>query len=180
MLSLLHFGSTLMKRNKDVLCVLWIALCCMLLALFLFVKLRKISNVVNNNCFWTRIFNNIYPVTHVYIGESRNAIVMYMCVCVWTCVCHKISHKHCCWTHCHGLFIVRSLERSISVLDMTLNCIHTVWCPGHDVKLHPHFHCHWQFFVLMCHEAGQSVFLHTQLYLSTNLDHILCSNVSWH
>jgi len=24
----------------------------------------------------------------------------------------------------------------------------------------------------MCHEAGQSAFLHTQLYLSTNLDHI--------
>jgi len=25
----------------------------------------------------------------------------------------------------------------------------------------------------MCHEAGQSAFLHTQLYLSTKLDHIL-------
>jgi len=25
----------------------------------------------------------------------------------------------------------------------------------------------------MCHEAGQSAFLHTQLYLSTNLDHTL-------
>jgi len=25
----------------------------------------------------------------------------------------------------------------------------------------------------MCHEAGQSAFLHTQLYLSTNFDHIL-------
>jgi len=25
----------------------------------------------------------------------------------------------------------------------------------------------------MCHEAGQSAFLHIQLYLSTNLDHIL-------
>jgi len=36
------------------------------------------------------------------------------------------------------------------------------------------------FFVLMCYEAGQSAFLHTQLYLSTNLDHILVSNVSWH
>jgi len=35
-------------------------------------------------------------------------------------------------------------------------------------------------FVLMCHEAGQSVFLHTQLYLFTNLVHILFSNVSWH
>jgi len=33
-------------------------------------------------------------------------------------------------------------------------------------------------FVLMCHEAGQSAFLHTQLYLSTNLNHILFSNVS--
>jgi len=52
--------------------------------------------------------------------------------------------------------------------------------PGHDVKLHPHFHCHWYLFVLMCREAGQSAFLHTQLYLSTNLDHILFSNVSWH
>jgi len=49
-----------------------------------------------------------------------------------------------------------------------------------DVKLHPHFHCHWQLFVLMCHEAGQSAFLHTQLHLSTNFDHILFSNVSWH
>jgi len=52
--------------------------------------------------------------------------------------------------------------------------------PGHDVKLHPHFHCHWQLFVLMCHEAGHSAFLHTQSYFSTNLDHILFSNVSWH
>jgi len=34
------------------------------------------------------------------------------------------------------------------------------------------------FFVLMCHKAGQSAFLYTQLYLSTNLDHILFSNVS--
>jgi len=30
-----------------------------------------------------------------------------------------------------------------SVLGMTLNCIHTEWCPGHDVKLLPYFHCHW-------------------------------------
>jgi len=52
--------------------------------------------------------------------------------------------------------------------------------PGHDVKLHPHFHCHWQLFVLICHKAGQSAFLHTQLYLFTNLDHILFTNVSWH
>jgi len=29
----------------------------------------------------------------------------------------------------------------------------------------------------MCHEAGQSAVLHAQLYLSTNLDHILFSNV---
>jgi len=36
------------------------------------------------------------------------------------------------------------------------------------VKLHPHFHCLWQLSVLMCHEAGQSAFLHTQ----TNLYHI--------
>jgi len=27
----------------------------------------------------------------------------------------------------------------------------------------------------MCHEAGQSAFLHTLFYLSTNLDHILFS-----
>jgi len=47
--------------------------------------------------------------------------------------------------------------------------------PGHDVKLHPHFHCHWQLFVLMCHEAGQSAFLHTQLYLSTNLRILIIS-----
>jgi len=32
----------------------------------------------------------------------------------------------------------------------------------------------------MCHEAGQSAFLSTQLYLSTNLDYFLFSNVSWH
>jgi len=50
--------------------------------------------------------------------------------------------------------------------------------PGHDVKLHSHFHCHWLLFVLMCHEASQSAFLHTQLYLSMNLDKILFSNVS--
>jgi len=30
-----------------------------------------------------------------------------------------------------------------AVLGMTLNCIHTEWCPGHDDKLHSHFHCHW-------------------------------------
>jgi len=47
--------------------------------------------------------------------------------------------------------------------------------PGHDVKLHPHFHCHWYLFILMC----QSAFLYTQLYLSTNLYDILCRNVSW-
>jgi len=44
---------------------------------------------------------------------------------------------------------------------------------GHDVKLHPHFHCHWQLFVLMAgddDETGQSAFLHS--HLSTNLDHI--------
>jgi len=54
--------------------------------------------------------------------------------------------------------------------------------PGHDVKLHPHFHCPWQLFVLMCHEAGHTVSVssYTQLYLSTNLDHILFNNVSWH
>jgi len=23
---------------------------------------------------------------------------------------------------------------------LCVNCIHTEWCPGHDVKLHPHFH----------------------------------------
>jgi len=40
----------------------------------------------------------------------------------------------------------------------------------HDVKLHSHFHWHWLLFVLMCHEAGQSAFLHTNFYLSTNLD----------
>jgi len=34
-------------------------------------------------------------------------------------------------------------QHVVSVLGMTLNCIHTEWCPGHDVKLHPHFHCHW-------------------------------------
>jgi len=33
---------------------------------------------------------------------------------------------------------------------------------------------------VMCHKAGQSAFLHTQLYLSTNFYHILFSNVSWH
>jgi len=57
-------------------------------------------------------------------------------------------------------------------------CSITFLRPGHDVKLHPHFHCHWKLFVLMCDEAGQSAFLHTQLYLSTYLNHILFSNVS--
>jgi len=47
----------------------------------------------------------------------------------------------------------------IRVLGMMLNCIHTEWCPGHEVKLLPHIHYHWQLFVLMCHEAGQSAFL---------------------
>jgi len=23
-----------------------------------------------------------------------------------------------------------------------INCIHTEWCPGHDVKLHPHLDCY--------------------------------------
>jgi len=32
----------------------------------------------------------------------------------------------------------------------------------------------------MLHEACQSAFLHNKLYLSTILDHILFSNVSWH
>jgi len=48
-----------------------------------------------------------------------------------------------------------------------LNCIHIFIVTG-------------SFFVLMCHEAGQSAFPHTQFYLSTNLDNILLSNVSWH
>jgi len=45
--------------------------------------------------------------------------------------------------------------------------------PVHDFKLHPHLHCPWQLFVLMCHEASHSAVLHTQLYLSTDLDHNL-------
>jgi len=50
------------------------------------------------------------------------------------------------------------------VLGMTLNCIHI------SLSL--------VVFVLMCHEAGQVAFLHIQLSLTTNLDHILFSNVS--
>jgi len=37
--------------------------------------------------------------------------------------------------------------------------------PGHDVKLHPHFHCHWLLFVLICHEDGQSAFLHKVVFI---------------
>jgi len=65
-------------------------------------------------------------------------------------------------------------------IGLNLRVLIVVLRPGHDVKLHPHFHCHLQLFVLMCHEADQSAFLLTLLYLSTNLDHILFSNVSWH
>jgi len=45
------------------------------------------------------------------------------------------------WGSTNSLYWIRF--RIGSVLGMTLNCIHTEWCPGHDVKLHPHFHCHW-------------------------------------
>jgi len=47
---------------------------------------------------------------------------------------------------------------------MTLNCIHIFIVTGS----------------FCTDEAGQSAFLHPHLYLSTNLDHILFSNVSSH
>jgi len=53
------------------------------------------------------------------------------------------------------------------VQGMTLNCILISFVTG-------------SFFVLLCYEVGQSAFLHTQLYLSTNLDDILFVNVSGH
>jgi len=52
------------------------------------------------------------------------------------------------------------------VLGMTLNCIHIFIVTGS--------------FLYVCHESGKSAFLHTQFYLSTNLDPILFSNVAWH
>jgi len=53
------------------------------------------------------------------------------------------------------------------VLGMTFKCIHIFIVTGS--------------FLYFCFiRAGQSAFLHTQLYLSTNLDHILFRNVSWH
>jgi len=74
---------------------------------------------------------------------------------------------------CSSLYFhIRSIRHICPFLDSDR--------PGHDVKLHPDFHCHWQLFLLMCHEAGQSAFRHTLLYLSTNLDHILFSNISRH
>jgi len=45
------------------------------------------------------------------------------------------------------------------VLDMTLNCIHIFIVTGSIFSL----------FVLICHEAGQSAFLHTQWYLSIRI-----------
>jgi len=53
----------------------------------------------------------------------------------------------------------------ISVLGMTLNCIHIFIVTGSFL-----------YWCVMC----QSAFLYTQLYLSTNFDHILFNNVSWH
>jgi len=50
------------------------------------------------------------------------------------------------------------------VLGMTLNCTHTEWCPGHDVKQHPHFHCQCQcFFIHSC------IYLFIISYLATYL-----------
>jgi len=43
----------------------------------------------------------------------------------------------------HYIDFVNAFTYSPTVLSMTLNCILTECCPGHDVKLHPHFHCHW-------------------------------------
>jgi len=50
---------------------------------------------------------------------------------------HPLNHL---WWAASNLFMFAIVN---GVLGMTLNCIHTEWCPGHDVKLHPHFHCHW-------------------------------------
>jgi len=51
-------------------------------------------------------------------------------------------------------------------LFMTLNCIHTEWCPGHDVKLHPHFHCSGSFlYWCVVGPASQHFFMRSCIYL---------------
>jgi len=50
---------------------------------------------------------------------------------------------------------------------MTLNCIHILIVTGSVL-----------YWCVLNPDASQSAFLHTQLYLSTHLDHILFSNVS--
>jgi len=52
------------------------------------------------------------------------------------------------------------------VLGMTLNCIHTEWCPGHDVKLHPHFIVTGSFlYWCVMRPVSQRFFIHSCIYL---------------
>jgi len=100
--------------------------------------------------------------------------------------CKSTAHTHirtqrARWEQC--------MTDEIVVYSIEISCCHwavlLLFFPNvlrHDVKLLPHFHCHCMvaFCILMCHEAGQSAFLRTQLYLSMNLYHTWFSNVSWH
>jgi len=53
----------------------------------------------------------------------------------------------------------------ICVLGMTLNCIHTDWCPWHDVKLHPHFIVTGSFlYWCVMRPASQRFFIHNCIH----------------
>jgi len=50
--------------------------------------------------------------------------------------------------------------------NLDLKELQQLFRPGQEVKLHLHFHCHWQLFVLMYYSAGQSAFfIHSCIYL---------------
>jgi len=52
------------------------------------------------------------------------------------------------------------------VLGRTLNCIHIEWCPGHDVKLHPHFIVTGIFlYWFVMRPASQHFFIHNCIHL---------------
>jgi len=68
-----------------------------------------------------------------------------------------VASRRLCLTACGELRRLKTnILYCIVFLGMTLNCIHIFIVTG-------------SFFVLMCHEAGQSAFLHTQLYLSIRI-----------
>jgi len=66
---------------------------------------------------------------------------------------------------------------SVSVLGMTLNCIHTKWCPGYDVKLH-HIFIVTGSFLYWCvmRPASQRFFIHSFIYLRLFIISFLCTN----